>query len=48
MYHFLSGYLRQGAGTEKGVNRAAGDLLSTCFRRPLHAAAALIYAQSAA
>ena len=37
MYHFLSGYTARLAGTERGVDRAAGDLLDL-LRRALHAA----------
>ena len=39
MYHFLSGYTARVAGTEAGVNGAAGDLLDL-LRRAVPAAPA--------
>ena len=42
MYHFLSGFTSQVAGTEKGLGRSGADLLDL-FRRAVPAATPLVY-----
>ena len=45
MYHFLSGYTARVAGTEKGVDRAAGDLLAPASARRSCRATRTVYAK---